>query len=625
MLSEWFTYPHKPFLLSLFLCFQLRIPLAHIPFSLRAMISLAILSLSLALTVMGDSWGPAYSLGPTNSAIIEATTTFNPGTPPSNPQNYLFLWPGISNSTSGLIQSGADSTADQSGYCGASSDQWCVMASYFGVVDGATTQLNGDMVPVDANTDIIINYKLGDDQVTWTQTVTVNGEVISTLESYDGPLYNGGWGTGTECQSDCTGSTSPQYYTNTTIILMEADADFSSTLGVGSGVEASDMVTNDNGKTWTIASITISAMIDDAASSSGTVAAFAASSDVPSSSVSDDTSGSYTYTTESTGETVSISRSSQGSTATFSGTGPEATSSSDSSSGGFPGLNSTKSCGHGGPQGSGNGTFSGEGGSGSNSTTSGGFGGGNSTSLPSQGSPSGSLSTAASFPESSTHIAASNGSTSGSDSSDGSYSSDLAGGTIGTAAASNSFPSATFSGESPSATGTSTGTSDGESASGSCSGPPFASEGSSNSSSPFGDEGSTNSSTPFGGEGSESSSASFGGEGAAPSGTGQDGWSSEGGAFPSSGGAFGGEGGGFGGDGSNSASGFEQGPSATFGGAIPTAVVSGSEGSFTDSPFSASGPSLQPYQSRPVRTGLTALLASVVALTCARSNYRPTL
>ncbi len=32
---------------------------------------------------------------------------------------------------------------------------------YFRVVDGATTQLNGDMVPVDANTDIIINYKVG--------------------------------------------------------------------------------------------------------------------------------------------------------------------------------------------------------------------------------------------------------------------------------------------------------------------------------------------------------------------------------------------------------------------------------------------------------------------------------
>ncbi|KAG7445951.1 uncharacterized protein BT62DRAFT_868610, partial [Guyanagaster necrorhizus] len=221
------------------------------------MFSLALLPLALALTAKGDSWGPAYSLGPTSSAIIEAITTFTPGTPPSDAENYLFLWPGISNSTSGLIQAGTDQTADQNSYCGASQDQWCAMASYYGVVDGATTQLNGDMVPIDATASITIHYKLADDDITWEQTVTLNGEVISTLNSSDGPLYNGGWGTGTECQQDCTGTTSPQYYTNTTITLLEADADFSSTLSMGDGVEASDMVTSDDGKTWTIDSITI--------------------------------------------------------------------------------------------------------------------------------------------------------------------------------------------------------------------------------------------------------------------------------------------------------------------------------------------------------------------------------
>ncbi|KAF9023261.1 hypothetical protein BDZ89DRAFT_1018326 [Hymenopellis radicata] len=224
------------------------------------MISLTLLALSLASAVLGDSWGPAFSLGPTSSAIMEATTTFNPGTPPSSPKNYLFLWPGISNATSGLIQAGADSTADQKGYCGASSSQWCVMASYFGVVNGVTTQLNGAMVPVNANTAVTIHYKLGSDQVTWTQTVTLNGSVISTLQSFDGPLYNGGWGTGTECQANCTGSTSAQTYTNTTIILMNADPNFIKTRGIGSGVVASDMLTADGGKTWTIASITIPKM-----------------------------------------------------------------------------------------------------------------------------------------------------------------------------------------------------------------------------------------------------------------------------------------------------------------------------------------------------------------------------
>ncbi|KAK0195521.1 hypothetical protein F5146DRAFT_1132992 [Armillaria mellea] len=250
------------------------------------MFSLALLPLALALAAKGDSWGPAYSLGPTNSAIIEAITTFTPGMPPSDAENYLFLWPGISNSTSGLIQAGTDQTADQNDYCGASQDQWCAMASYYGVVDGVTTQLNGGMVPIDADASITIHYKvrfrsllrkspsantfiqLADDDVTWEQTVTLNGEAISTLTSSDGPLYNGGWGTGTECQQDCTGTTSPQYYTNTTITLLEADPDFSSTLSMGDGVEASSMVTSDDGKTWTIDSITIPAMVSDNSSSS---------------------------------------------------------------------------------------------------------------------------------------------------------------------------------------------------------------------------------------------------------------------------------------------------------------------------------------------------------------------
>jgi hypothetical protein len=41
--------------------------------------------------MLGISWGPAYSLGPTKAAIIEAVTTFTPGTPPMNPQEFVFL------------------------------------------------------------------------------------------------------------------------------------------------------------------------------------------------------------------------------------------------------------------------------------------------------------------------------------------------------------------------------------------------------------------------------------------------------------------------------------------------------------------------------------------------------
>ncbi|KAK0466914.1 uncharacterized protein EV420DRAFT_1474327 [Desarmillaria tabescens] len=217
------------------------------------MLSLSLVALALLAAVKADSWGPAYSLGPTSSAIIEASTTFTPGAPPITPKDALFLWIGISNSTSGLIQAGVDQLADNNAYCGASSTQWCATASYFGVVNGATTQLNGDLTPLDGDQSITIHYK-ADDNLTWDQ-------VISTLQSYDGPLLNGGFGTGTECQSDCTGSTSVQKYTNTTIVLQSADPSFSSTLGKGTGVVASDMVTADGGKTWTIASIQIPAMV----------------------------------------------------------------------------------------------------------------------------------------------------------------------------------------------------------------------------------------------------------------------------------------------------------------------------------------------------------------------------
>jgi hypothetical protein len=51
-----------------------------------------------------------------------------------------------------------------------------------------------------------------------------------------------------------------QYYRNTTITLSSADPAFSSTLGVGQGVIASELVTPDGGKTWKVDSIEIPPM-----------------------------------------------------------------------------------------------------------------------------------------------------------------------------------------------------------------------------------------------------------------------------------------------------------------------------------------------------------------------------
>ena len=53
------------------------------------------------------------------------------------------------------------------------------------------------------------------------------------------------------------GTAATQHYYDITIYLSEADPNFKNTLGKGSGVVASDMVTSDGGKTWTISSITL--------------------------------------------------------------------------------------------------------------------------------------------------------------------------------------------------------------------------------------------------------------------------------------------------------------------------------------------------------------------------------
>ncbi|KZV64088.1 hypothetical protein PENSPDRAFT_691078 [Peniophora sp. CONT] len=206
-------------------------------------------------TVLADSWGPAFSLGPTTGAVIGTSYTFTSGTPPSPPEDYVFLWVGISNATSGLIQAGTNQYSNQQAACGATNSQWCAGASYFGVVDGVTQQIDGPMVPVNGDTPVYVDYSLSGN--TWTQTVEVGGKVVSTVTSQDGPLLNGGWGTGTECQQNCFGTAATQHYYDITIYLSKADPNFKNTLGKGSGVVASDMETSDGGKTWTISSITL--------------------------------------------------------------------------------------------------------------------------------------------------------------------------------------------------------------------------------------------------------------------------------------------------------------------------------------------------------------------------------
>jgi hypothetical protein len=224
-----------------------------------------------AQALAADGWGASWSFGPTTSRIIHAKTTMVPGRLPpiTSTTGPLFLWPGMSNPTSDLIQTTMDAWPDNKGYCGAATGQWCVEASVF----GSFGQRNGPTVPIDPDDHVTIEYQLGTDGNTWTQTVTSQklANVVSTLQSASGPMPKGGFGFATEADADSF-TIDTQYYLCTELDLAEADPHFGATgvggvgaqhgaTGTGSGIgTAKNLRTPDGGLTWLVDLITLPAM-----------------------------------------------------------------------------------------------------------------------------------------------------------------------------------------------------------------------------------------------------------------------------------------------------------------------------------------------------------------------------
>src|ERR1700735_3542686 len=117
-----------------------------------------------AQAMAADGWGASWSFGPVHPTatnhIIHTKTTLVSGRLPALPHNVgpLFLWPGISNPTSDLIQTTMDdwSGTENSSYCGGNGSQWCVEASVF---NGG--QINGPTVAIDPDDHVTIEYELG--------------------------------------------------------------------------------------------------------------------------------------------------------------------------------------------------------------------------------------------------------------------------------------------------------------------------------------------------------------------------------------------------------------------------------------------------------------------------------
>jgi MYXO-CTERM domain-containing protein len=223
-----------------------------------------------------DGWGASWSFGPVHPTatnhIIHTKTTLVPGRFPALASNVgpLFLWPGLSNPTSSLIQTTMDdwSSNENSSYCSGNGSQWCVEASVF---NGG--QINGPTVAIDPDDHVTIDYELGSDGETWTQTVTSQklGKVVSTLQSASGLMYGGGFGFATEADADSY-TIDTQYYLCTEVHLAAADPEFGATgvggvgaqygaTGTGSGIgSAKNLHTPDNGLTWLVDLITLPAM-----------------------------------------------------------------------------------------------------------------------------------------------------------------------------------------------------------------------------------------------------------------------------------------------------------------------------------------------------------------------------
>ncbi|KAL4876198.1 hypothetical protein BJY04DRAFT_223282 [Aspergillus karnatakaensis] len=212
--------------------------------------------LTMAASAMAQStigFGPYFSLGPTQSWIREANTTLVlPEIPSPGLLDRLALWPGMGTSGGDLIQALAVSFADPNANCGASEGQWCTWAS---TLQG--TQLGGEQVPANPGDGVTMHYVYNDSTGEYDQTVSINGEVVSTLSTSSGQAQ--GWGTAVECQDDACHSTALAHqYTDTTIILDSADESFGNTLAINEAT-SSGLTTSDGGKTWTVQTIDVQA------------------------------------------------------------------------------------------------------------------------------------------------------------------------------------------------------------------------------------------------------------------------------------------------------------------------------------------------------------------------------
>ncbi|RMZ31712.1 hypothetical protein D0859_04161 [Hortaea werneckii] len=187
----------------------------------------------------GVQFSNALSTGPVaqNSFIREANTTLILPDLNSPQTGNLALWPGMGTSDGDLIQGLAISNTQGTSGCSA-----------------AGGGKMGQAVAAEPGSSVTFHYKYNDQTSQYDQTVSLNGEVVSRLSTSSGKAQ--GWGTAIECQQSACGSVCRTSATNGVQLIMDvADPGYVQTLGTTGA--SGNMVTDDNGKTWTIDTINI--------------------------------------------------------------------------------------------------------------------------------------------------------------------------------------------------------------------------------------------------------------------------------------------------------------------------------------------------------------------------------
>lgn len=271
--------------------------------------------------------GPAFSTGPTSSDtyIVESWATLTLPDAPTDNSGDLSLWVGMGTSNGDLIQSIAENY---------DAEDWSVYA-YTLISTSASTQepIQASGSTADAGVDITFHYKYDDSTGNYTQTVYKAGTVVSTLSTSDGKAE--GWGSAVECAAEDCGTVPAHKWSNVSITLNSAYADYIDTLGLGTDVEAT-MTTSDGGMTWEVGTISIpcwdfsTEAICDSSSSTSTSSAAATVSSAAAAS------GSYGASPSGTSSSGSSSGSSSyGSSGAQSSGTPTSGASGSQSSGGF--------------------------------------------------------------------------------------------------------------------------------------------------------------------------------------------------------------------------------------------------------------------------------------------------